>query len=333
MKKRIFKRGDVTSKTLFFLFEVLLVIVIMVALLNYVNSIKDKTFFEKKHLSRDLSLLTNTLSVAPDNVFYSYSNPNIGLDSFNFYFIDNIIEVKQTDEDSRPESFFYAQNNLLINKVIHIKAEKKLAFIKSGITLFTKQDNNLNKISFIKFEQKITNKKIIIDPQDGATGDITDKIFIISGHMKQSNPNSFELTRDDKTISDGINDRKNTINNFGPHAVISITINSYQKDKNYIKAYYDIETNEPEKTKQLASFILNSVSDKFNDGTIDGVSIIPVNLKHIKDDKTKEILNNDKTIIVLEIGNINSVKGKKMLSQDISKIGSAIVRGVDSYFK
>jgi hypothetical protein len=329
MKKRILKKGDVTSKTLFFLFEIMLVIIVMVALLNYVNSIKDNTIFEKKHLTRDIALTANLLSIAPGNIVYIYRGTE--LNKFDFSFSNNIVQVKETDKDSSPDYFFYSENILLNNKLIPFKAEKSLILSKSGNTI-TSGDASDYKIFVIDPVIKTQGQKIIIDPQDGATDSITDDIFKISDDVKSINPNLFAITRAGKNVPGTVSDIKTAIKEFD--VVVSIIIGDYIQDKNYIKAYYNIETKQQEEIKKLAGLILNSISDKFNtQTTLDGVSIIPLNINHVSNNPHFDVLKNDKRVLVLEIGNVNSAKGKNMLSQDISKIGSAIGQGINEYLK
>ena len=58
-------------------------------LLNtYVNSIEKDTEFHKILLSRDISMLTNTIYIAPGNLEYTYSNDKMDLTKFQFEFTD-----------------------------------------------------------------------------------------------------------------------------------------------------------------------------------------------------------------------------------------------------
>jgi hypothetical protein len=324
--KRGVKRAEVTSKALFFLFEMLLAILVLVALLSYVESLKDNTLFEKHHLTRDVSLLLNTISIAPGNLFYQYTNSKIDLDKFEFIFRDNKVEIRESQKDKASYiSFPYSENALLNNQLNNIRSEKQLIFLKSGNEFITSSNRNLDKIKCKKSKQT-TNNKTIIDIQDQSTSKQTDKIFsILKGIKDKGDSNYFEYTRDSKSIKDDQSIKNTKITDKTLYSFISITFGSYTNtNKNFIKAYYNIDSSKKETSKQLACEITNYLSDNFN---VDGISIIPLNPEDIEKQNMK-ILDNDNSVIILEIGNLQNSRLNTLTNEELTKLGYSISNAI-----
>jgi hypothetical protein len=336
MKRGFNCKGDIPSQALFFLFEVLMVMVVLVALLSYVDSLRKSTLFEKNYLSRDIALTLDTLGTLPGNIFYLYSNYRVNLSKFDIDFTNNLVSVNDKGQQSGMISFQYAQN-MLLRQDIFQSSYKNIDLLKAGNTFSSRHSTNLEQFSTLFYEpEENNNTKVLFDPFNGSSDETTKKTFgilkIIDGQFKIQ-PDSFRMTRDDSTTVSDISSKNQLINKFEPYAIIGITIGSYNLDKNYIKAYYNVETKQIKNTTKFASFILNSISAKINDrGIIDGLGIIPINTNELEADSQMQMLKNDNVAIVLEIGNIQSDKGKKMLEQHTGDIGAAIFDGIKNYF-
>jgi hypothetical protein len=337
MKRGINCKGDIPSQALFFLFEILMVMVVLVALLSYVDSIKKNTLFEKNYLARDIALTLNTLGTVPGNIFYLYSNPKVELKNFDIILNNNFAGVKEKEEKSNIVSFPYADNTLFNLKIDPPGSAQNIELLKSGKTFSTRHSSNIGQLNIFYLPEQKDNQKIVFDIQNGIDDETTKKIFDIYGGINSQyslKPDLIRTARADISIPYSYAETDRILSEFKPYAAVSLNIGSYSKTKNYIKAYYNAESPWKSNITKFASFIINSVSEKLNDhSTIDGTGIIPINTKNINANSQMQILKNDMVVIVLEIGNIQNDNGKKMVAENAGTIGSAIAEGINSYFE
>ena len=96
-KKRVISilrnKKAISYEVFFDAFQVILGIIVALAIVNFVQSVVERTIFEKNYLARDLGTLTNTLYSAPGDVNYDYKE-NTGKFAFIFGFSPNKVEVK-----------------------------------------------------------------------------------------------------------------------------------------------------------------------------------------------------------------------------------------------
>jgi len=121
------KRG-VENEVLFIIIESVLIIVIFIALFQWVNSIAKDESFEKMALSRDIALMVNTVQYLPGDLEYTYLIKNIDMSKFNYIFEDNSIQIK---DPKKPliVSYPFSENNLLSNNFPHnIENPKSIEF-------------------------------------------------------------------------------------------------------------------------------------------------------------------------------------------------------------
>ncbi|MAE42770.1 hypothetical protein CMO93_03290 [Candidatus Woesearchaeota archaeon] len=121
---RIFKnKRGVEQEVYFVIIESVLVLVVIIAMLQWVSSIAKDEDFEKLILSRDIALTMNTLQNIPGDIYYNYSATNIELQKFNYKFKDNLISIL---DPGKPLKISYPfSRNLLISSNIPITIEKK----------------------------------------------------------------------------------------------------------------------------------------------------------------------------------------------------------------
>ena len=86
------KRG-IEQEVYFTILESVLVIVVIIAMLQWVNSIAKDESFEKMALSRDLALTINTIQYSDGDLEYWYYNQNIDMAKFNYRFEDNSVQI------------------------------------------------------------------------------------------------------------------------------------------------------------------------------------------------------------------------------------------------
>ena len=78
-------------------FELVLAAIVILALLSFVKSVVNNSIFEKNYLSRDTSILLNTIYSAPGDVSYSYKE-NTGKSSFILKFSPGRVEVNDASD-------------------------------------------------------------------------------------------------------------------------------------------------------------------------------------------------------------------------------------------
>ena len=86
-----------TNEVYHILIQILIALAIYWILQSYIDSVAKDTLFEKYYLSRDLSLLTNTIYGAPGEIKYIYANDKAELNKFEFEFREQKVSVDETE--------------------------------------------------------------------------------------------------------------------------------------------------------------------------------------------------------------------------------------------
>ena len=139
-------------------FEIVLAAIVIITLLNFVQSVVNNTIFEKNYLSRDLATLTNTIYSAPGDVNYNYQEKT-GKFSFTFDFSPSKIKVSENYE--KPNSLVVIGENLLSHKNEQDELNNPVFYLfgenKNFIFDYTaiKSDKGIAKLNFIKSNSQI----------------------------------------------------------------------------------------------------------------------------------------------------------------------------------
>lgn len=336
------------DETIYTIGEVLIAIGLLVSLSSALAQVKNTTLFEKNYFARDTALLATAVYGSPANIFYHYRTKDY---EFNFDILHSITSVASKDR-TKPVYYTFAEDKAVESSTWRSqKPPKTIIFEKSGdkFTVGDQLKTNLNKLNCpaLRPTGALSAQNLLIDPGHGdgteiaANGlneseinlDMAIPFFI----RAENNFNGIESTR----IGD-LRARLGRLSSYSDKTenadiIISIHAGNYQdKNKNYIKAYYSFNSEKSEEAKALACAIINKILDnldinktKFKDIA---VAVVPVG-KEQNDEK--QILNNNKVSILLEIGNIQIDKNANMLG-DIgikNAIGKSIYEALEGYYK
>tara|TARA_Y100000310_G_C20701769_1_gene830629 strand:- start:8886 stop:10031 length:1146 start_codon:yes stop_codon:yes gene_type:complete len=374
------KKAAINEETYMLIINIVIIIIVWGLIFNYIRSVGNNTLVGKIYLSKDIGLLTNTISFSPGNIFYTYSNFSNKLDitKYLYSFKDGYIRVKENEKDDQV-SFSYAKDlslensfpNLIENpEEIHfIKTDNKFlidyieslapwtkfgggSFGGAGVTgTWTEEDNSgnpittdwsltsyLNQISCpnIKIKENMESQVIIIDPGHGKDPQIesdSDDFGLEFQNKKEAyittqiaDSLDYDKTRNYNTPLT-MEKRKDSAKDA--HTIISIHIGNYSNNYNTIKAFIPYKSNKFLQSRKLACNILNAFPSELK---LDGIVIIPVDTSTLQENNPLQIINfEDKTTVLLEIGNINTEHGKNMFNQ-LSKISEGIYSGLTKYY-
>ncbi len=117
MGKSILKNKRGISIDKLFLLELFLAIVVSAGILYYVYSVSTDTLFEKKVITRDLSMLSNTIQSVPGNVYYEYTPSKKKL--LSFFGADIVYD--DIFSKNKPYNFEFSGNMILISEEVYSK--------------------------------------------------------------------------------------------------------------------------------------------------------------------------------------------------------------------
>jgi N-acetylmuramoyl-L-alanine amidase len=354
------KRGYTIAMILIPLISLLLVFgFFFLPILADLTGLQETTYFEKNFLTREMSTIITGLYASPGNTIVNYVRDTLW---FSYEFTQE--EVTSFDETTTLTSktkYSIITGTLNINPVTlnpkfesEIKSEETLK--EKVIPIFTKIGNNI-----VVDNKQITNqnincespnlpdlkgKTILIDAGHGGVDngaeannlkekDITGAIGL-SLYQSITNPKFFTRENIRKTVAEQtVNTNYRNKNEIAKEIaqnnidiIISIHTGNYDDNSNNIKAHYSIESNKniQEQSKSLACEILRELSNE-KELELTGSSIIGI---YPEDYNGAEILVNNKIAILLEIGNINSIKSSDKLKDPsiTNRISTSIKRGL-----
>ncbi|MBI5398108.1 glycoside hydrolase family 104 protein [Candidatus Woesearchaeota archaeon] len=135
------KHASMLHESLFFLFQMVLVLFVFIALLQFVNNVATDVGFNKRYTSIDLGLMVTALSASPGTIKQSYSSIHFPV-PFEADFAGSIVSVGEVDKPLKSAYWFLADLNMDI-----------VAFqLRSGLL---KQDKTVTKLQeLVSGEQK-----------------------------------------------------------------------------------------------------------------------------------------------------------------------------------
>jgi len=149
-KRGLFLGKKAFSHDLFFdIFELFLVVVIVLALANFIADVADQTLFEKNYLARDVSILIDAIYAAPGDVAYLYDEKTT---AYQFNIAKSKVTVNKDKEQATPNAIYYLFGEE-IKKPINVlntnalQENQKLYFLKdqSGIKVSTLEASQYKK--------------------------------------------------------------------------------------------------------------------------------------------------------------------------------------------
>lgn len=358
MKKRgrLFrnKRG-IAEDLLIEAMQLLAVALILTSTMFYINAKFSKVGFAKAFYARDLGLLATAMGASPYTFIYDYYvNPvdNAEPEKHKFHIVvgENVIKVNASNSPKQNLYWYFSGSSIGNASFEESDILGPAHFVRDGndIRIGEPTDFNENKLSCPYVDTKDTvwkQKVFIFDPSHGENANDTGAVnsadntffesqltFTIAKRIGISEHNKV-MTREKDTYA-SIAKRDSVIANTDSTAMI-ISIHAgddSDTDKNYIKAYYNTNSNEEAKAKsrKLGCSILNAILDysklKNREG-INGVAVLPSDSGYIN-----RIIPAGRTGVLLELGNIQITKQDNFLA-DTTHLAEAVYNGIGGYYE
>ncbi len=336
------RKGGVVELILTPTFTTLLVLgIVLLYLLWFVNGIAAKTSFERQFLSKDLSLMIDTVLSLPGNfnLLYSPHKPDFQ-GNFTFIFSNESVTVKDEGENFNR---YLGRKDVLVTpaKIIPSKEGTLLKIVKTGSQVDVSNNYEKKKI----FDQQLNCygahapiNSFIIDAGHffNSNSQQNDPGFV-NGELKEAdltlnlgkaikilaNDFTIEETRFLERATEGkqagldapisINDRIEKIRNSRADKLVSLHFGNY-KDKFYLKAF--VHPKNFEENYKLACKVVNEVAQGLyseHSKEINGLAVIPLNPDY-SGDKNNKVLNY-KEGFILEVGSMqNPLTDKELLT-------------------
>jgi len=341
------KRG-VAQTVLLEAMQAVAVILVLTGSLYYVNTKLAKVGFFKSLYARDTGMQATTMYAAPGNIYFLYYVKPVYEDDadrhrFTFQLYDNFVRVNATGaprqsiywyfstEDS--ENITYSEGNVL----------GLLTFVKEGSQIEMGKKariTNANKITCPKIkteDARWRQRKIILDAAHGEEESERNRIAlsIAESSLFPSKAGNVKLTRKETGAEKSldIDERAEIIGKEADEKsiVISISIGKGEKTGNYIKAYYNINSDDgtKQKSRKLGCTILNKIleyEDLEDNKDINGAAVMPSDSEEIE-----KILPRGKTGVVIELGNIDFPRESNFL-YDTTDVVEAVYFAIEEYF-
>lgn len=294
---------------------------------------------EGEFWTKDVALSTTAISGTTSNLFVELINTpagNIPINiTFNFVKRGAVISTLNKKGAIKPIAFPYiTKKNLKIEDVVipvkgGDKSQIKFTKINDNIFIDYKETKrNMNKLECPKINKDEINNILIDYSNNPEDKDITRIIALRL--FEELTPQPMITQNKNSPIREPGNVIEDLI--LSSNVIISIqtgknddkTVQNRQYD--FIKAYISHTSENKNKSEVLACNILNSLTEKLHvDFEIDGVAIIPIIPGQFpKKDPKNEMLNNNKTAILLEIGNIE--KTDNIIKMNSIKIANEIIK-------
>jgi len=130
------KKG-MEERLYFWIFYFVVLIIVLLALFNYINNLSDKSAFSQDYLARDIALILNTVYASPGDIEVSYSIPE--KTDFVFVIGDGLVIVRKIGDVLNERSYPYQEDKYVENNF-----DDGLKIKDSVAILFSKKDNVLN---------------------------------------------------------------------------------------------------------------------------------------------------------------------------------------------
>ncbi len=220
------KKGDVMNEFYFILFQLMLVLLVLVALIQYVNLTASGLKFEKRFTSMDLALLATTVQYVPGTLKHIYT-PMAFEALIDLEHINNTVYINQKDSDlpsivfwflsdinrdpidDRPirltgtrasEGGIFSDGEITPPYITYYRTGRKIAFDHTEISPFHKNCPVFNTSADLN-SKTITISKVFSDPKDERN--VSHPVNKIAQHIAARHRNLFKITKSpDKSESD-----------------------------------------------------------------------------------------------------------------------------------
>lgn len=305
---KLYKKSQ--SELYFFIIQIFIVVMVFLALFAYVNSIRKDNYYEKLFITRDISLLINTLNSAQGNIYYTYEIPKtdksrgINLSQFEFNFANQRVTI--TENQKEPYYYEYGENkNSSVNSIVN--NPKKLEFEKSGYD-FQIKDSIKPNLNLLRYPD--------INTQSSLTGK---QIYLLSGILKIGN---IDYAKDSESFSDDIKIKTAQVTSKtmpellqqnskipdqqlpADKADLIVLFYNNSNEPDIFRIYIPSNPNMLQQSRKLASLLINDIMKKDISKKIDLFRIIPIESKitvpTISIDIGNNLLNDRKTVLEIK---------------------------------
>jgi len=347
-------QGDIESY--FVLIRIVIATAAVLMMGIYVGSIATDTFFDKFYFSRDIALTANTVYFAPGNLYHIYERNR--LNKFGIDFHNQNVKMV---EGSETNEYMYGARNKILTFDYGYASDldynfKKEAVTKSKSIVFQKlpghievgkePEKRLKLIKCLDIDTRDPNweqKPFLIDPgHDSNTGVMNEDIkegnlVAFIGYSLLNKLKNVETTRKGTELNTQVRKDLAEIKSLiqKSEVIISLHVGDYPSNNNlkvYVSPMGDDEL--VKKREKLACLVINEIlSDRELNPIFTGGNVIKVNPRYLQDDY-EQVLSNDKLSLLIEIGNIQSDKIKKINKGEIkTRISDGIYLGIKRNFE
>ena len=363
-KRGIFRNKKAIGSMIFVeVMQLLVVMFILISSLLYVNNQLDKVGFYKTFFARDMGIMNTAIYGIPGNVkqFYDISpaDPKES-EAYNFTFqlLPTFVLVNASTAKDQSVYWYFSSYGMepthfdekIPSGTAILEFQKEANRIEVGTTT---SSNSFNAESMIcpfidTFEKGWLTKNFVFDAAHGEKeedkggvneddsgffeSDVTMSIATKLGNKGFGNKKFTRKSGEFKKLEEREEIVKGTDDNT---VIISIHVgNNSDKNVNYIKAYYNIFSDDATKLKnrKMGCKILNSILENSDDipggGSINGANVIPSDSAYIQ-----KIIPKGKIGIILELGNIQRSKDGNILDRKATtELVDAIFEGLGSHY-
>lgn len=359
------KKG-ILEKPLWFMIDLIITVVIFYYSATYIDQITSTTVFEKNFLSKDLSLLIESLYISPGNVALKYPQKTLW---FSYEFDHNKVKVfEKRLFESYSEAYFIEDRNLKFDPVTlspQKEIENKESFInkyfssanifsirtptlESGtyVDIFLDKDQNVLMIA----KEKIEHKTLFKCPKIPTENDSKNAILIDQRYVNNKEPDALAASIgysvynnikgsfmqvyhsrigdiwDLKSNTEKIDETTLNKRVDSSDMIIGIKIGDNLNKFNTVKAYYSSESDEEVQKKSEKLACL--ILNEILDK-----NELKIDGSNIIPIKNQLGIKKDKVAVLLEIGNIQ-IEEDSLIKQPetISWIGKSISEGIKKYY-
>ncbi len=139
------KKGDIMNEIYFFLFQLILVAIVLLALFQFTNNVASNLAFEKRFISIDMGLLTTVINYVPGTLRTVYSPLPLDV-RLEAVLKKNLVSITDLDVDLPPTLYWFLSNNYtkLTEDAVSLRSVPKddflmvpqLNFFKTGKSIY-----------------------------------------------------------------------------------------------------------------------------------------------------------------------------------------------------
>ncbi|HLD42653.1 MAG TPA: N-acetylmuramoyl-L-alanine amidase [Candidatus Nanoarchaeia archaeon] len=318
--KSLHKKGNALELVIPPIFQILLpILLVMLPLLAYTNSLSDNKTFEKEFLANDIALTITSLASLNADAELSYL-PEPG---FTAIIQENNVRVVRGRDPLASTAAFSAPSHIHVLPA-EVSLNEPVFFIKHGDSIeLTKERKALSGLA-CSFDPAYEpeGKSILIDPGHGGS----DQGFSANGIIESEAVTALaQLIPGEKTRETNRDLSLEERLQKAEHAdtTLSLHLGQASPSSSPIKVFFS--TASSPQTKDLACRLASRLEDALPNT---GAAILPVIPQDLDPNDPKKILLDGKTAVLIELGNVNNADFVSEFNQQKGEIANAMVSGL-----